>query len=182
MLQTTATEFSGILPAVAQDDALRSTILKLIAQEPIAGKVTEGGNRLARFRQILQDLVNNQVGMQEALSLVERDLSEATSSHIGNTRVFPSGWAEKSVRTQLSRFYNQAVMEMLMSEGETECFVPHSSAEDSTSSCSSQLAGKNQNLQVLHSRLVSSYGQGNFSKDVKIPNHPHCTHVVTRKK
>lgn len=180
MSESLANEFSEILPALSQNDEIRSAILSLIENEPVAGKATEGGDRLVRFRHILRDLTNNAIGLQEAVLRVSGDLPRSSSLHIGNNRVFADGWEERLVRTQLSRFYNQAVMEMLLAEGATECFVPHSSSEDSASACSSQLAGRNQSLQTLHSRLVESYGRGDFSKDVKIPNHPHCTHVITR--
>lgn len=183
MSEVLASEFSEILPTLSQNDELRSAVLSLIDAEPIAGKATEGGNRLERFRQILQDLANNQIGLQESFPRVSRDLPRNTSPHSSSNRVFADGWEERLVRIQLSRFYNQAVMEKLIAEGETKCFIPHSSSEDSTSPCSSQLAGSNQNLTTLHSLLTESYGQGNFAiKGVKIPNHPHCTHVVTRAK
>ena len=180
MPEILATDFSEILPTLSSNDALREAVLRLIDTEPIAGKVTEGDYRLAAFRQILQELVENKIGLQEAHRRVRAEIPRISSPHASSNRVFPEGWEERLVRTQLSRFYNQAVMEMLVAEGETECFVPHSSSEDSSSPCSVQLAGRNQSLATLHSRLVQSYGQGDFSKEVKIPNHPHCTHVVTR--
>ena len=183
MSEELANEFSQILPTLSQNDELRAAILSLIDAEPIPGKATEGGNRLEQFRQILRDLANNQIGLQEAFLRVSRDLPRNTSPHSSSNRVFADGWEERLVRIQLSRFYNQAVMEKLIAEGETECFVPHSSSEDATSPCSSQLAGSNQNLNTLHSLLTQAYGQGDFAtKGVKIPNHPHCTHVVTRVK
>lgn len=182
MSETLASEFSEILPVLLQSVELRSTVLNLIDNEPVAGKVTEGDDRLEKFRQIPQDLVNNQITLQESFIRVQNDLPRRTSFHDGNNRVFADGWEERLVRTQLSRFYNQAVMEKLIAEGETQCFVPHSSSEDPTSPCSSQLAGRNQNISLLHSRLEEAYGRGNFSRDVKIPNHPHCTHVITRAK
>ena len=177
-----ASEFSGILPVPSNNTELRSAVLNLIDNEPVAGKVTEGDERLAQFRQILRDLANNQVSLQESFTRVRNDLPRHTSFHGSNNRVFADGWEERLVRTQLSRFYNQAVMEELMAGGETQCFVPHSSSEDPSSPRSSQLAGRNQSIETLHSRLVKSHGQGNFTNDVKIPNHPHCTHVVTRAK
>ncbi len=182
MSEILANEFNEILPTLSQNEEIRSIFLRLVDNEPMPGKVTEGGNRLEQMRQILRDLANNQVSLQNSFGRVRSDLPKSTSVYSTNNRVFPDGWDERLVRIQLSRFYNQAVMEKLLSEGATECYVPHSSSEESTSPCSSQLAGRNQNLSTLRSRLVESYGEGNFSKDVKIPNHPHCTHVVTRAK
>ena len=59
MAETLANDFNEILPVLLQNDGLRSAVLRLIDNEPVAGKVTEGGNRLAQFRQILKDLTNN---------------------------------------------------------------------------------------------------------------------------
>lgn len=175
-----AEDFSGIPNALSQNTGLRTAVLALVAREPMAGKVTEGSDRLDKFRGILSSLINGQIGQTEAVRQTELSLPRNSSSYAGNNRVFPDGWAERLVRTQLSRFYNQAVMEQLIAEGETLCFVPHSSEEDGSSKCSQLLAGTNQNLVVLHSRLVSGYANGVWPKDVKIPEHPHCTHVVTR--
>jgi hypothetical protein len=43
--------------------------------------------------------------------------------------------------------------------------------EDPDSPCSQGLAGANQDLPTLYDRLVSSYRDGKFSKDLKIPHH-----------
>lgn len=180
MSEELANDFTEILAVFSRNDALRSAALALIANQPMAGKVTEGGDRLERFRAILTDLINGRTDMVGAIRKTEVELSRQTSLYSGSNQVFAANWEERLVRTQLSRFYNQAVMEKLLAEGETECFVPHSPAEDSDSKCSIQLAGKTHDLRTLYDRLVGSYAQGNWSQVVKIPNHPHCTHVVTR--
>ena len=180
MPEILANDFTEITATLSQNAALHNAVIALIASQPMAGKVTEGGNRLDLFRNILSDLVNGNTSLDAASHKTQDELSPQTSLYASNNRVFPSGWAERLVRTQLSRFYNQAVMEKLLAEGETQCFVPHSAAEDSGSSCSLQLAGSNQDLKTLHNRLVDAYEKGIWSQTVKIPNHPHCTHVVTR--
>jgi hypothetical protein len=175
-----ASDFTGVLTVFSQNDELRNAALNLIANQPMPGKVTEGEGRLEKFRVILTDLVNGQINLTEAYVRTSVDLPRQASPHSGNNRVFPDGWEERLVRTQLSRFYNQAVMEKLLSEGENQCFVPHSSAEASDSACSIHLAGSNHDLKTLYNRLVDSYTNGKWIQDVKIPNHPHCTHVVSR--
>jgi hypothetical protein len=177
-----ANDFTEISSVLSQNDELRSRVLALIGNQPMAAKVTEGGDRLEKFRIILTDLVNNRISLTEAFGRTEVELSRQTSVHGGNNKVFADGWAERQVRTQFSRFYNQAVMEKLQTEGETQCFVPHSSAEDFNSPCSTHLAGSTHDLETLYNRLVESYAKGNWTKEVRIPNHPHCTHVVTRAK
>lgn len=174
-----ANEFGEIPVALAQNDALRQGVLRVVADEPMPGKVTESGDRLSHFRNILKDLVENDISLLEACNRVEMEIPRESSPYSASNRVFAAGWAERLVRTQLSRCYNQAVMEKLLAEGETECFVPHSAAEAADSPCSLRLAGAKHRLEILYARLVESYGRGNWtSSDVKIPNHPHCTHVV----
>lgn len=178
MPQIYAQEFQEIPATLTANAELRNSVLALIDTQPMAGKVTEGGDRLVRSREILKELVRGEITLPEAYRRTERDLPRSGSIHAQNNRVFPHDWAERQVRTQVSRFYNQGVMEQLLALGETECFVPHSSQEDRGSRCSLNLAGHNNDLTELHSRLVASYGQGNWSNDLKIPEHPHCTHVV----
>ncbi|MEA2575564.1 MAG: hypothetical protein QOH93_2862 [Chloroflexia bacterium] len=178
MSQLYAEEFQDIPTTLVANDGLRNRILALIDTEGMAGKVTEGGNRLDSFRDVLKQLVEGNLSLSQAIARTEQELPRSGSVHVYNNRVFPHDWAERQVRTQYSRFYNQAVMEQLIAEGQTECFVPHSSQEDRGSKCSLYLAGHNNDLRALHERLVASYSKGNWSKDLKIPEHPHCTHVV----
>ena len=179
MASVYAQEFSEISFALVQNEALRSRVLALIAVQPMAGKITEGGSRMQAFRSILADLVNGQISVERAISRTQAELPRQTSLYSADNRVFAKDWDERLVRTQFSRFYNQAVMEQLLDEGETLCHVPHSGAEKRESNCSVHLAGRNHDVRTLHTRLVSSYAQGNWSSTVKIPDHPHCTHVVT---
>jgi hypothetical protein len=182
MSEVLANDFTEIPTVLSQNEALRNAVVALVATDAMAGKVTEGGDRLERFRAILTDLVNGQIGLGEAIRRTQAELPRQTSPYSGNNRVFASNWEERLVRTQLSRFYNQGVMEQLLAEGETQCFVPHSPAEDPDSNCSRQLAGQNHDVKALYERLVTSYRDGVWSQSVKIPDHPHCTHVVTRAK
>jgi hypothetical protein len=174
-----ASEFGETPTILTQSTDLREEIIRLIEAQPIAGKVTDGGDRLLRFKDILKSLVRGEIALAEACRRTELDLPRQNSIHAANNQVFPHDWAERHVRTQFSRFYNQALMERLLLEGETQCFVPHSSAEAGSSKCTMYLAGKVQDLKTLHDRLIESYARGNWSRELKIPEHPHCTHVVT---
>lgn len=178
MAEVYAQDFHGIAAVLAQNSELRVRVLLLIEVQPMPGKVTEGGDRMARFRAILVDLVNGQIDLQRAIHRTQAELPRQMSLHSSNNRVFCQDWDERLVRTQLSRFYNQAVMEKLLEDGETMCHVPHSAAEQSDSKCSMVLAGRNHDLRSLYNLLISSYAQGNWSQVVKIPDHPHCTHVI----
>ena len=100
------------------------------------------------------------------------------SKYATDSRVFPSGWAERLVRIQLSRFYNQAVLEMLIEKGKTQCYVPHSKHEELNTNCSKMLAGNTHEIKELYDKLIRTYENGVYDKEVKIPDHPHCTHVI----
>ena len=178
MAEIYAQDFSEILVTLAQNNELRIKVLYLIAEQPMPGKVTEGSDRLQRFRVILADLINGQFDISEAIRRTQAEIPRQTSMHNASNRVFAQDWDERLVRTQLNRFYCQAVMEKLLEDGETMCHVPHSRAEKSDSNCSTLLAGRNHDLRPLYDRLISAYAQGVWSSVVKIPDHPHCTHVV----
>jgi len=174
-----AKQFSEISNILEQRADLRDYIINLIDQQPIPGKVTEGNDRLLSFREILKSLVKGQISLVDACVRTEKDLPRELSIHAANNKVFASGWAERLIRTQYSRFYNQAVMEILLAAGQTKCFVPHSTDEDQSTNCSMLLAGRIHDLKTLYDRLIDTYANGNWSKDPKIPDHPHCTHVIT---
>lgn len=173
-----ANDFGEIPSVLANNDDLRQAVLALVQTEPMQGKVTEGGNRLQAFRSILLDLVDENMTLEEAIRSTNAKLSPDTSPYASNNRVFPKGWAERLVRIQFSRFYNQAVLEWLRAKEVAFCFVPHSSREGDESACTQQLAGTRQSVEMLYHRLINAYANGTWSREAKIPNHPHCTHVV----
>lgn len=179
MTEEYANDFTEIPQTLEANSALRVAVVAVVEREAMPGKATEGSDRLERFRRILIDLVNGRLSLEGAYERTEQELSRDTSPHRDDNRVFAAGWAERLVRTQLSRCYNQAVMEKLLSEGATMCFVPHSSAEDPGTACSLELAGGHHELQPLYERLTRAYRDGVWSREVKIPNHPHCTHTIT---
>ncbi|MBV4355513.1 hypothetical protein [Pinibacter aurantiacus] len=178
MLSSLANEFSEISEVLSKNKLLRASVINLIDSDAIPGKVTEEKERLSSFKNILKAFVNGSVDLSQAINLVETDLPRENSKYSNNNRVFANGWAERLVRIQVSRFYNQAVMKEMLAQGHKECFIPHSSAEEETSECSTKIAGSNYDLATLYSRLIDSYSNGNFINELKIPNHPHCTHVV----
>lgn len=178
MTDVYATEFSEIPFALANNIALRERVLGLVAREPMPGKATDGPERLDAFRTVLACVAVGELTVSAATFEVERELPPETSPHRGNARVFPSGWAERLVRTQVSRCYNQAVLEALLERGETRVVVPPSSEQGGASRCTQLLAGREHDARELHDRLVRAYAQGDWSAGVRVPDHPHCTHVV----
>ncbi len=174
-----AQELSEIQGVLYSNTDLKDRVYALVESAPIAGKVTEGTDRIVRFRSILERLVAGEIDVDEAIRRTEQFLGPADSPYRGNSRVFPDGWPTRLIRTQYSRFYNQAVAEELLTRGESRCFVPHSSREDEMSPCSQLLAGKEHETKVLYDLLVKAYALGEWDDTTpKIPNHPHCTHVI----
>ena len=174
-----AEDFFDIPSTLARNTALLASMCELITSQPTPGKVTEGGDRLDRLRLILTDLAHGRIGYYDAFHRAEIELPRRASRYSRLNNVFPDGWGERLIRTQFSRFYNQAVMEHLLALGETECHVPHSRNELSGTRCTSFLAGRNHNLRRLHEQTVNSYAFGRWDQTAaKIPDHPHCTHVV----
>jgi len=173
-----ASEFNEIPNALSNNVELKDKMLSLIAGKKIAGKVTEGADRVEKFREILSQLTRGEFRLDDAIRAVEANLPRYTSIHSGDNRVFASGWAERLTRTQFSRFYNQAVLEIETAKGHNECFVPPSSQEQASSQCSQVLAGRSHDVSHLLRVLVTSYEDGIWDTTPKIPDHPHCTHVI----
>lgn len=79
-----ASEFSEIPHALRNNPALKDRMLALISTNKISGKVTEGGDRLGKFRQILSRLTSDQLSLQEAIREVEHQLARHLSIHAGS--------------------------------------------------------------------------------------------------
>ncbi len=179
MTASYANDFYQIQESLTNNSSLRRKTLDLVQSEPIAGKVTTGGSRLEDFREILIDFFDLKIDLNAAISCTERRIPRQQSMFSGDNRVFASGWSERLVRTQISRFYNQAVLEIIIESGSDDCFVNHSESEQTSSKCSQQLAGSTHSARVMLERLKSSYGDGQWNKDLKLPDHPHCTHTFS---
>ncbi|MFC7076113.1 hypothetical protein [Haloarcula halophila] len=174
-----AQDFYEIPDAVESESELRNRILELVESEPIPGKATEGGERVNALREILSEFFDGEISLDQSIQRISDDLPKHESKHAHNNRVFPEDWDERLARTQISRFYNQAVLLLLQENGEDQCFIPHSDHEDRDSSCTIQLAGGTADVNYLLECLNRSYREGEWHDDVMIPDHPHCTHTVT---
>jgi hypothetical protein len=139
MHQLWASEFWDILPTIRERTDLQRRMIELLAQDT-PGKATEGPSRLLSFRGIMTELSRGNLDLSEAYQEVSHQLPRRTSRHAHNNRVFASGWEERLVRTQLSRLYNQSVLETIIASGSDFCFVPHSSTENPDNPCSVILA------------------------------------------
>jgi len=174
-----ANDFFDIIVIVNKNALIKDKIVELINLKNIAGKVIEEKKRELILKKILINLINNKISsLEEAYKITETELNQQSSKYKFDKNVFKTGWAERLIRTQLSRFYNQAVLEILIKKGEINCYIPHSKFEKSDSNCSKFLSNSSQNVKILLERLVKNYEDGNWDNQLKIPNHPHCTHVI----
>lgn len=173
-----ANDFSEIPTALAKNDRIRRMMVALIASEPVAGKSTQEPERLSEFREILRQLTLGELNIHQAIRQVEVRLPPDSSIYAGNRQVFGERWDERLVRTQYSRFYNQAVLDELRDTGVETCFVPVSSSQQDASNCTQVIAGRVHSVSELRRNLIAAYAEGDFSQKKKIPEHPHCTHVV----
>ena len=173
-----AHDFYEIQGTVSENSDLRDRILDLVEDDPLHGKALEGDGRTESLRDILTELFEGQIGLEESFSAVSMDLPRQESPHAHDNRVFASGWDERLVRTQASRFYNQAVLHTLAENGEQKCFIPHSDEEDLESPCTIRLADNEAEVNVMLERLERTYRQADYHGKVKIPEHPHCTHTI----
>jgi hypothetical protein len=174
-----AQDFYEIPETVEENDELRERIRTLVSNEALPGKVTEGGERVEKTREILDSFFRGDISLQESIDQVSEELPRRESQYAHNNRVFPDNWDERLIRTQISRFYNQAVLETLEEQGEDECFVPSSDHQKMDSPCTLQLADGTAPVDDLLDRLIRAYREGEWHEEVMIPDHPHCTHTVT---
>lgn len=176
-----ANEFNEILIALNSNSELRRRVVELIQDKPILGKSIEEDTRVNKFREILTELVDGNISsLEESYAKVESVIPRNESRYYSDNRVFASGWAERLVRTQLSKFYNQAILEELKDRGEEECFVPASSSHNLSSRCAI-IQNETYKVEELLQNLIENYENGEYDSSIKIPEHPHCSHVIRPK-
>ncbi len=175
-----ASNFYEILTALANNVEIKSIVIELIKTKHIPGKITEEQTRKKKFRIVLEQLVNGEIHtLESGYYKVATDIPESTSKYEGNRRVFSRDWAERLVRTQLSRFYNQAILTFLIKSGDRKCFVPHSPTEDVSSICTRYMAGKEHEIKPIYNKLIEIYENEKWDGNTRIiPQHPNCTHVI----
>ena len=173
-----ANNFTEIDDVIAERKDIRDEMISLINSRDIYGKVLEGVSRISEFRKILIELTNGNISIQQATYNTVAKLPQSSSKYNNEGRVFPKDWAERLVQIQFSRFYNQAVLNLLLNAGESQCYIPTTPTQKPDSVCAKELAGRNHSIKILLSRLINSYENGIFTKDPKVPNHLRCSHVV----
>lgn len=174
-----AKHFYEIETVLGERTDIVEEMVLLIEREPIHAKVLEGKGRQEKLKEILIEVVRRKRQLKDSYIWLERQLGRVGSSHEINNRVFPNGWGERVIRDNFSRFYNHAVMNLLLKDGHTKCYIPVSPYSDMDSKCSHSLSDGEHEIYPLLASLVDTYSNGNYSnKNPRIPDHPHCTHVV----
>ena len=172
-----AKEFSDILESITVNQKIGDRMIDNVKTANFVGKIFEGGRREGVFRMILSNLFQGNLTETQAKNDIEKQLERSSSPHWDNNQVFPLDWVERNYRTQLSRFYNQAVLEHLEEKGERECYVYHATNE-SSEECIYIYAGKNHPVVDFLVNLIASYNNGDCSAKYKLPAHASCNHVV----
>jgi hypothetical protein len=173
-----ALQFADIPDTLARRPDLRAAMRALLAEHEIPVKVSEGGDRRARRKAILDALFAGDTTFEAAVADAEHRLSRDDSPHKVNNAVFARGWARRLIHTHTNVYYCWAVVDALLAAGEARCFVPHSTAESADSACSRQLAGKDHDAKVMRQRIIQAYVDKRVMRVALVPNHPHCTHVL----
>ncbi len=137
MIDIFANDFYEIMSALSKNSELNSKVLSLIESR------LEEETRKNEFRDILKKFVKGEIiDLSSTIYQVQIKIPKSTSKYASDNRVFTRDWAERLLRTQLSLFYNQAVMEILIDSGKEEFFIPHSKYEDHNSFCTREMAKK----------------------------------------
>ncbi|WP_018694245.1 hypothetical protein [Algicola sagamiensis] len=176
MSEVYAKDFSEIESTLKSNYVLKNLVLNLAQSEPIIGKVVE--DREEKSRQILLDYFKGNITYSEAVTQTEKGLPRGESKYSQENHAFASGWAERHVKTQISRFYNHAVLKKIISSGSNDCYIHHSQSEDQDSKCTRELAGKTHSAAEVLKNIKAAYSEGNYSETLKVPYHPHCSHTV----
>ena len=175
-----AEDFYGIPEVLRTNSSIKNRFISLVNEKSIHGKSVDGQGRVDDLKSILVQIAIGELELEDSYDEVESKLARDHSPYSKDNRTFSSRWAERLVRTQLSRFYNQSVLELLIESGESSCYVPNSVHEKPESKCSSELAGQNHSCKALLNRLEATYEDADYSdRSPKVPNHPYCTHVIT---
>jgi len=165
-----ANHFDEIPMTLEARSDIREAMAVLIVKEPIHAKEINDEEQLRKFRGILIRLTMGEITFEDA----EVDVKEALLPLIETE----SNWAKALLWVQYSRFYNQTVLDLLRSRGQSRVLVPQVPEEGQNVKCNMDLGGKGHSITMLYDRLVDAYTYGKEVDGSFIPNHPFCTHVV----
>lgn len=183
-----ANDFSDIQLVLEYDNHLRQSIKGLILNQIMTGnvfvsKADEDQIRIDKFRAILCLYFSCTIDFYQAKIETEIKLNRKDSCYENDNRTFCTNWSSRLLRTQISRFYNEAILNQLIADGEQFCYIAHSKMkvknESSKFPLCACLVDKMLDPIELLDNLVDAYGGNcNYKAEPKIPSHPHCTHTI----
>lgn len=174
MFEPWASEFADIPRVLAARPELRDAMLKLIKERPIAAKTAQGG--VPTLRGLLASVVEGSLGIEAAGQAAQQRIPRQ-GPHAADNKLFHKSWGKSLVKTEFSRFYNQAALEAMLAAGSATCTIAHSRSEERGGACAS-LVGRSFGTRALLDNLVAVYEQGREVEGPKVPNHPNCSHVA----
>lgn len=175
-----ANHFFEVPDALAANDKVRETSIKLVGSEPIHAKAVEGGDRKDRFREILRAFLDTDLTYAEAKERVRTDLPKSGSPYSHETSTtFNEQWVDRLVRSEGNRFYNHAVLLVLQDSGEDRCFIPSFDDENPQKKCTRLLAGTEQSIDEMLENMRRAYRNEEWGSFPRIPYKPNCRHTIT---
>lgn len=124
------------------------------------------------FRKILDDFFNGKITYEKACVITETQIVLPP-----NYRRY-SQWAERLVRSEMSKIFTLGYGDYLLSIGETECFIPHTKLDESTE-CQALIAGKKFPIKDIQNNIYKNYGLKKPAFPT-VPLHANCRHVITK--
>ncbi|MGV8162478.1 MAG: hypothetical protein ACP5N2_04075 [Candidatus Nanoarchaeia archaeon] len=173
-----ASEFCEIQTALTNNASLRKRTVDLIKIKQIHNPTIEEEDRLKIFRDILVDFVTGEIlSLDFTYARVEQKLPKIESKYAKDNKIFTKHWKEHLVKTQLSRFYNHAVLEELAENNYKECFIPPAESAFHNYACMHSTNAKC-DVQELLQNIIDHYELNKENIHLILPEHPDCAHVV----
>jgi len=125
-----------------------------------------------KFREILRDFFNKKITLEQAVIRVNNEISPP----FGYKRV--DRWQERAVRSEVSKIFTLGYGDYLLSLGETECFIPHTSFDESAE-CTVLIAGKKFLIKDIQDNIYKNYKLKHPAFPT-VPLHANCRHIITK--
>lgn len=175
--QNYASAYSEIDSAISTNIAVKNEMLRLLSSIPqLAGKALQVQNNSSTFKALLNDY------LQGTKTLAQLHSGMSSMSTTADNRTFATNWETRLIETTINFLYSHSVGTVLLALGQADCHVPHTNTEQGNSHCTANMAGRNFNIPTILATNYGAYVNGIFVvPQDKIPNHPHCSHVVAPK-
>ena len=175
-----AKEFSEIKDCIVINKKIKQRMIKLINIKRIYGYVVEEENRERELKLILEKFCNNdEYLLNNGVTEIREKITRSESKYSNNNNVFRKTWENQLLKNQISRFYNQAVLEILHDEGDEKFFVYPSKDQDPSGKCSIKFINKEWSINEILVNIERNYDEGKYDNSFKLPEHVNCSHVAS---